>query len=300
MWNERARSSEWSKGCGTDRDGCCDLMALFPDRMVCGFGPADRSNGGRDETCSSGSAWLAKPHTCTHTRARARTQLEEWLPGRFTWITEPAETHSVALAFHTLPHTPKKKTSYSGNLWLCADIRDDCWAAFLDEMSHKWVSCKFQQPYDCQTATFVFFVTHFCQVQATGDDSWYILLMSASESCCTDTAMSSCHVFLFSSLSSSPTLLFCSHHRWRVHSFSLLWGCWLEGCDFWLCMWERGGGGDGVLRDAIWGDFSYACGQKVLCIWLSSCMHGDILFKCFHINDQLKDLKLTVFTQDSA
>lgn len=26
---------------------------------------------------------------------------------------------------------------------------------------------------------------------------------------------------------SFPTLLFCSHHRWWVHSFSLLWGCWL-------------------------------------------------------------------------
>lgn len=130
----------WSKGRGRDRDGCCDLMALFPDRMVCGFGPADRSNGGRDETWSFGSVWLTKPHTCTdmHRHARTRTA-REWLVGGFTWITQPAETHSVALAFHTLPHThtPKKKTSYSGNLWLCTDIWNDCWAAFLDKMSHK-------------------------------------------------------------------------------------------------------------------------------------------------------------------
>lgn len=39
---------------------------MFPDRMVCGFRPADRSNGGRDETHSSGFVWLGKPHTHKH------------------------------------------------------------------------------------------------------------------------------------------------------------------------------------------------------------------------------------------
>lgn len=60
-------------------------MALFPDGMVCGFGPADRSNGGRDET-----------NTHTHT---------QWLFCCLTWTTEPADTFSHTHILKPPTHT---------------------------------------------------------------------------------------------------------------------------------------------------------------------------------------------------
>lgn len=240
--------------------------------------------------------WISVARQTTHMHRHARTRTaREWLLGGFTWITQPAETHSVTLAFHTPPHThtPKKKTSYSGNLWLCADIWDDCWAAFLDKMSHKWISCKHKQLYDCQAATFLFFfITHFCQVQATGDDSWYILLMSASESCCTDSlpwTLAMSFLFLLSFFLSHSLVLL----PLQVASTFIFTFVGVLAVRLWFLTVHVREGGDGVLEDAIWGDFSCACGLKALCIWLSSCIHGHILYRYFHINYQLKDLKLT-------
>ena len=93
-------------------------MALFPDGMVCGFRPADRSNGGRDET-----------HTHTHTHTHT-----QWLLCCLTWITQ---THSVTLTFHTLPHTPERKTNFV-LLCLCARLTAGCETGFGDKMSHEW------------------------------------------------------------------------------------------------------------------------------------------------------------------
>lgn len=72
--------------------------------MVCGFRPADRGNGERDETHTElRVAWLM---TDTHTR---------WLLCYLTQVTEQTgNTHSVT--FYTLPHTHlRKKTNYFEN-----------------------------------------------------------------------------------------------------------------------------------------------------------------------------------------
>lgn len=58
-----------------DRDGCCELMALFPDWMVCGFRLADRSNGGRDETQLRICVACQTTHTQTHTQTYRVTTL---------------------------------------------------------------------------------------------------------------------------------------------------------------------------------------------------------------------------------
>lgn len=236
--------------------------------------------------------WISVAHQTTHMHRHARTHTgREWLLGGFTWDTF-SRTRISHTPTHT--HTPKKKTSYSGNLWLCADIWNDCWAAFLDKMSHKWISRKHQQLYRLSNCNFslFFFITHFCQVQATGDDSWYILLMSASESCCTDSlpwTLAMSFLFLLSFFLSHSLVLLPP----QVASTFIFTFVGVLAVRLWFLTVHVREGGDGVLRDAIWGDFSCACGLKALCIWLSSCIHGHILYRYFHINYQLKDLKLT-------
>lgn len=73
-------------------------MALFPDGMVCGFRPADRSN---DETHSAGSVWLGKPHTHTHTHSVASLESQNQ--------QRHVQSHSHFTHSHT--HLRKRQTT---------------------------------------------------------------------------------------------------------------------------------------------------------------------------------------------
>lgn len=209
--------------------------------------------------------------------------------------TASRDTFSRTRISHTPTHTHLRKRQ--ATLGICGFV-------LISEMivgQHFWIKCLTNKYHantnsyiDCQTATFLFFflITHFCQVQATGDDSWYILLMSASESCCTDSlpwTLAMSFLFLLSFFLSHSLVLLPP----QVASTFIFTFVGVLAVRLWFLTVHVREGGDGVLRDAIWGDFSCACGLKALCIWLSSCIHGHILYRYFHINYQLKDLKLT-------
>lgn len=203
--------------------------------MVCGFRPADRSNGGRDETLSS-------PQTHTHTKTHSDYS-----------VASLSHTHISHPPTHTHRHTPEKKTNYFGNLWLLSamigkpDLRRGSLTAgsrannSLHRIMKRLTFPVMRSDKRCDTPTFFFLgvcvslnsLTH--RPERTTSRVFY---------------------FLSPSLSSPPTSFFFLfffplsplrfHHKWWAHSFSPVWGCWLWCCDFWLRVWGR--------KEAGWGE----------------------------------------------
>jgi len=79
-------------------------MALFPDGMVCGFRPADRSRGGRDETQFQISVASQTTHTVSDDYVASL--------GSHKCI----RSHSYFTHSHTRTHLRKRR--YCGILWL--------------------------------------------------------------------------------------------------------------------------------------------------------------------------------------
>lgn len=99
-----------------ERDRRREVMGLDPDRMVCGCRPAEKTNGGRDETCSRGSGCLAKPpYTYTH----AHTMWLLCCLSDTLKTTMPAETCKHTPSPHTHTHIYTYDTGVLlWNLWL--------------------------------------------------------------------------------------------------------------------------------------------------------------------------------------
>lgn len=107
--------------------------------------------------------------TCTYTHGYRVTS--RWLHMNHT---ASRDTFSRTRISHTPTHTHLRKRQ--ATLGICGFV-------LISEMivgQHFWIKCLTNKYHantnsyiDCQTATFLFFflITHFCQVQATGDDS---------------------------------------------------------------------------------------------------------------------------------
>lgn len=173
-----------SKGPRRHRRGCYNFLALFPEGMVCGFRPADRSPGGRGETQLCIGVASQTTHSHTHTDRK-------WLFCCFSWITQPVETHSVTLTFHTRPHVPEKDTP---------PLRDDYKTWLSDKKNHPGLE-------NTRPEVSPRFIKN----------SRYLL---------EGVWISSSHIFSLP-FPLLPVSSIIHHHRRWVHSFSLVWGCWL-------------------------------------------------------------------------